>query len=97
MDFQSAKISKSAVPYLLKLVYPHSTQLREQAEPLQQLNQAFISGLLHSPSAQMSGKPGLNVHEKRLTNIILEKERVRESMSVGLSTSLSLVEARVYT
>lgn len=51
MDIQSGKMSKSAVPYLLKAVNPLSTQLKDQAELLKQLNQAFTSGILHSPSA----------------------------------------------
>lgn len=58
MDFQSGTTSKSAVLYLLKLGNPLSTPLRDQAEPLKQLNQAFTSGLLHYPSAQMPGKSG---------------------------------------
>lgn len=51
MDIQSGKMSKSAVAYLLKVVNPLSTELRDQAELLKQLNQAFTSGILHSPSA----------------------------------------------
>lgn len=94
MDFQSGKMSESSVLYLLEVVNPLSTPLRDQAE----LNQAFASGLLLSPSVQRPGKSGYKIRERKLTNIILlERERMKRSMSLVLCVLLSQVETRGYT